>query len=198
MTAAVSKRLTALLTVLALLGGASPSLASGRDVIDDCTDDEVLTKTYTQKEYRDALKQLPADADQYGNCREIIARAQDAAVTKGSKGTTTKPGTTTPTGTSGSGTPGGGSGNEASTKPATEQLATATREDRDAAAAAAREPADTTQVVPSAVGARGGTDAGTSLSDLPAPILALLAFLVIGALGLGAVEIRRRVDARGA
>ena len=31
-------------------------------------------------------EQLPADADQYGNCRDIIARAQEAAATKGSKG----------------------------------------------------------------------------------------------------------------
>ena len=42
----------------------------------DCTDDEVLTKTYTQKEYRDALEQLAADADEYGNCRDVIRRAQ--------------------------------------------------------------------------------------------------------------------------
>ena len=35
---------------------AGGALASGKDVIRDCTDDEVMSKTYTQKEYRDALK----------------------------------------------------------------------------------------------------------------------------------------------
>jgi hypothetical protein len=154
----MNKRRIILLTALVLLvAGATQALASGRDVIDDCTDDEVLAKTYTQKEYRDALKQLPADADQYGNCRDIIARAQDAAVTKGSKGKTTKPGTTTAT--SGATTPGRGSTAEPSTKPASEQLATASAQDRAAADEAAREPS-AAEVVPSAVGAANGTDAG--------------------------------------
>ena len=137
----MTKRRRTLLTVLVLLAaGATQALASGRDVINDCTDDEVLSKSYTQKEYRDALANLPADADQYGNCREVIARAQEQA---------------------------------------------------------ASEPS-APEVVPSAVGSANGTDAGTSLSDLPPPILALLAFGVVGALGLGAVAIRRLVNARGA
>jgi hypothetical protein len=72
--------LVALLALLALLAGpGAAALASGRDVLDDCTDDEVMSKTYTQKEYRDALSQLAADADQYGNCRQVISRAQLSA-----------------------------------------------------------------------------------------------------------------------
>jgi len=195
----MSKSLTALLTVLVLLAGASPAPASGRDVINDCTDDEILAKTYTQKEYRDALATLPADADQYGNCRDIIARAQDASATKGSKGKTTKRDDSAGAvpATSGNGTPAGATTGEPSTRPAEEQLAAATPQDRSAADAAAREPT-ATDIVPSAVGAGSGTDAGTRLSDLPAPILALLAFLAAGALGLGAVGIRRVVNARGA
>jgi hypothetical protein len=69
--------LAALLAAIALFAApATAALASGRDVLDDCTDDEVMSKTYTQKEYRDALSQLAADADQYGNCRQVISRAQ--------------------------------------------------------------------------------------------------------------------------
>ena len=191
------KSLSAGLALLVLLvAGPTQALASGRDVIDDCTDDEILAKTYTQQEYRDALKQLPADADQYGNCRDIIARAQDAAVTKGSKAKTTKPGTTTAA-ASATTTPGGGPTTEPSTRPAKEQLAAASAQDRAAAEQAVRAPA-APDAVPSAVGSANGTDAGTSLSDLPAAILALLAFLVVGALGCGVVAIRRLVDARGA
>ncbi len=82
----------ALTAVLLVLAGGGAALASGTDVIRDCTDDEVLAKAYTQKEYRDALARLPADADQYGNCRDIIARAQEAAATKGAAKTKTDTG----------------------------------------------------------------------------------------------------------
>src|ERR1700710_1110179 len=69
-----------LTTTLALLASATGAAsASGLDVIRDCTDDEVMSKTYTQKEYRDALRQFAADGDQYGNCRDVIRRAQAAA-----------------------------------------------------------------------------------------------------------------------
>ena len=64
---------------LALLAVAAPAAGSGLDVIRDCTDDEVMSKTYTQKEYRDALRELAADIDQYTNCRDVIQRAQAAA-----------------------------------------------------------------------------------------------------------------------
>ena len=47
-------RLSLALLVILLVPAAS-AWASGRDVLRDCADDEVLSKTYTQKEYRDAL-----------------------------------------------------------------------------------------------------------------------------------------------
>jgi len=75
----------AVAAVLALLVPAAHALASGLDVIRDCTDDEVMSKTYTQKEYRDALRQFAADGDQYGNCRDVIRRAQAAALAGGKK-----------------------------------------------------------------------------------------------------------------
>ena len=191
-------RLIALVSVLALVGSAASASASGRDVINDCTDDEVLTKTYTQKEYRDALAQLPADADQYGNCRDIIARAQDAAATKGTKSTSkTSADKTATTPAAGATTLGGGSTGEPSTAPTKDQLATASPEDRAAVEDAARDAASAT-ITPGAVAAERGTDAGTSLSDLPAPVLALIAFLLAGSLGLGAVRLRRLVDTRSA
>ena len=128
----------ALATVLAVLAPGASALASGRDVINDCTDDEVLTKTYTQKEYRDALAKLPADADQYGNCRDIIARAQESAATKGAAKTPKKDSSTGAAAPpAGGGTPGGGQAPAApppSSKPAAEQLAAAAPADRAAAA----------------------------------------------------------------
>jgi hypothetical protein len=186
----------ALLTLLALCASASSAAASGRAVINDCTDDEVLSKTYTQQDYRDALAKLPADADQYGNCRDIIARAQDAAATKGgSKSSSSKADATTTTAGGGTGTGSGGTP-PPSTKPASEQLAAASPEDRAAASAAAGDGGiPVTGPTAAEVGRAPGTD---QVADLPAPVLALLAFLLVGALGLGAVRIRSLVRARRA
>jgi hypothetical protein len=185
---------TALATVVVLLASASSALASGRDVVRDCTLDEVLSKTYTQKEYRDALALFPGDADQYGNCRDIIARAQEAAATKGASANTKKD---TGTGT-GAAPPGGGStGTPAtpppSTKPVSEQLATATPDDRAAAQAAANDP--TEPAVSASTVAAAPDD---SSSTLPVPIIVLLALLIAGALAVAAVRIRSLVNTRRA
>ena len=72
--------LAALLLVPAL------ARASGQDVIKDCTHNGTLTKRYSQKEYEDALANLPADVDEYGDCRQIIRDAQLGAAGGGSGG----------------------------------------------------------------------------------------------------------------
>jgi hypothetical protein len=183
-----------LITLAALLAFAGSAEASGRDVIDDCTDDEVLTKTYTQKEYRDALATLPADADQYGNCRDIIARAQDSAATKGGSKRGSSQDTGATAAPAGGGTPGGGP----SVAPAKEQLAAASPEDRAAVAEAASDPSADIAGADPVLAERVGTAPGSSVADLPAPILILLALLVAGALALGAVRPRSLVDTRRA
>lgn len=72
------------LAVLLLL----PALAhaSGNDVIRDCTRNGTLTKHYSQKDYEEALANLPADVDEYGDCRQIIRDAQLGAAGGGSGG----------------------------------------------------------------------------------------------------------------
>jgi hypothetical protein len=189
--------LITLATLLAFAAAGAPAHASGRDVIDDCTDDEVLSKSYSQKEYKDALAKLPADADQYGNCRDIIARAQDGAATKG--GTKSSGG--------GAGASGGGGSNSSSSggqdatappPPATakDQLAAASDADRAAVDEARSTPDDAAVAVTAAEVGRA-PDAG-ALADLPTPLLVLLALLLAGALALGAMRIRRLVHARRA
>jgi hypothetical protein len=196
--------LIALAAVLAMFGGAAPALASGRDVINDCTDDEILSKTYTQREYRDALAMLPADADQYGNCRDIIARAQDAAVAKGgSKGGSSKNGGAGGAATSGGGTPGGTSAGQAaagpSVRPTKDQLAAASAADRAAVRDAASNAPRAAAAASSPIGAQSvGTAPGSGVSDLPVPILVLLGLLLAGTLALAAIRIRSLVHARGA
>ena len=61
---------------LSLLLPVTPAFASGADVIRDCNDHGHLTKTYSQKEYRQALAQMPADIRQYTDCEGIIKHAQ--------------------------------------------------------------------------------------------------------------------------
>src|SRR5215213_9929968 len=68
-------RLSLALLVMLLVPAAS-AVASGRDVLRDCADDEVLSKTYTQKEYRDALSKLATDNAEYSDCESVIRRAQ--------------------------------------------------------------------------------------------------------------------------
>jgi hypothetical protein len=68
-------RLSLALLVI-LLVPAATAWASGRDVLRDCADDEVLSKTYTQKEYRDALSALATDSSEYSDCESVIRRAQ--------------------------------------------------------------------------------------------------------------------------
>jgi len=190
------KLLSTAVALLALLSWTATALGSGKTVINDCSDDEVLSKTYTQKEYRDALAQLPADADQYGNCRDVIARAQEAAATKGgSKG---NGGSDSSAGATAGGDSSGGQG--PSTAPATDQLAAASPEDRAAAADATRLPSGASAgaepvVTAAGVGRAPGSDGG---AGLPTPLIVLLALLLAGALVLTASRIQTLVNARRA
>lgn len=186
-----------LLTALALGAAVAPASASGLDVIRDCTDDEVMSKTYTQKEYREALRELAGDSDQYGNCRSVIQRAQAAAAAAKKK--TGGDGDAVGAAPTGGGTPRGGAGAIGSA-PAAEQLQQASPAERKAVdAARARSPGavslddgavDTTKV---------GTAPGVSTaSDLPTPLLLMLALLLAGTLAVAGLRVRRLVNARRA
>ena len=187
--------LLTLATTLALLAPAASASAAGIDVIRDCTDDEVMSKTYTQKEYRDALRQFAADGDQYGNCRDVIKRAQAAALAAGKN-----PASETPAagGTGGSGTTGGGSGAIGSA-PAAEQLQKATDVERKAVDAARSSEGVLTLDNGTVIPANAGTAPTTSgVADLPAALIAPLALLLAGALVLAGLRIRRLVHTRRA
>jgi hypothetical protein len=58
-----------------LLGLPAAARASGSDVIRDCADDGKLDKQYSQKELRDAERNLPSDIDEYTDCRSAIRAA---------------------------------------------------------------------------------------------------------------------------
>ncbi|HEV2777034.1 MAG TPA: hypothetical protein VGV90_15680 [Solirubrobacteraceae bacterium] len=190
-----------LLTTLALLAVAAtgpPALGSGLDVIRDCTDDEVMSKTYTQKEYRDALRELAGDSDQYGNCRSVIQRAQ-AAAAAGKKKSGGGDAGTGPAGSSTGGGPSGGAGAIGSA-PAAEQLQQATAAERDAVEGARKAAPGAVSLDDAAVDtAKVGTAPGLSQSaDLPTPLAIMLALLLAGALAVVGLRVRRLVNARRA
>jgi hypothetical protein len=194
--------LVALAALAVLVAPATAALASARDVLNDCTDDEVMSKTYTQKEYRDALNQLAADADQYGNCRQVIERAQLRAASAGRQRKDTGATSSAPTGggTSGGAKRGGGDGSAGAvgSAPAAQQLADATPAERTAVdkarhAAGQQFELDKTRIDPSKVGAVPGV---SQVSDMPGPLVAVLALLLIAALAVAGVRIRSLVNAR--
>jgi hypothetical protein len=199
--------LLALLTVLSLLGPVAAAHASGLTVIRDCTYDEVMSKTYTQQEYRDALRELAADSDQYNNCRDVIEHAQEAALaagrkppSKGSGGAAkgAAPSAAVPVPVPSGGTKGGAGA--IGSPPAAKQLTSATRSERQAierARTASARPVslDDTTVDPAKVGTV--PDIG-QVSNLPTPLAVLLALLLAGTLALAAARIRRLVHTRRA
>ncbi len=183
-----------LATILVTLVAAGSALASGEDVIRDCTDDEVMSKTYTQKEYRAALKELAADADQYGNCHDVILRAQQAALAASRNKDKSSDGT------GGGSNAGGGGAGAIGSAPAAEQLASASETERQAV-----QQARVTRSAPVALAnasvdpAKAGTVPGVSqVADLPTPLVVLLALLLAGTLAIAGLRIRRLVDARRA
>jgi hypothetical protein len=186
-----------LLTMLALLCAAAPAHGSGLAVIRDCTDDEVMSKTYTQKDYRDALRQFAADGDQYGNCRDVIRRAQ-AAAAAGKKKSANGDANANGAGPGG-GSTGGGAGAIGSA-PAAEQLKQATAAERKSVDDARTAAPGAVAVDDGAVDtARVGTAPGLSqASDLPTPLVLLLALLLAGALAVAGLRVRRLVNARRA
>lgn len=76
MSSALPRGRIASIAALLLLVTPVGAAASGDDVIQDCNDDRVLSKTYTQAEYKEALANLPGDVDEYSDCRDIIKRAR--------------------------------------------------------------------------------------------------------------------------
>ena len=80
-TTSLPAGLIALVLFSALLAP-SAALASWEDLLQQaCGRKGQVTGTFTQAEYKQALANIPADADQYSDCRSILESAQLAAAT---------------------------------------------------------------------------------------------------------------------
>jgi len=103
--------LTATLLLLLLLPAAHAFAGDNpSDLLVDACRDEKVDGTYSQKTYRRALDQLPADSDQYTACRDVINRARLAALERKSSNSSGGGGQSSSGGGGGSGTSSGGGG----------------------------------------------------------------------------------------
>jgi hypothetical protein len=190
---------TVLATLIALAVPAAAQAASGSAVIRDCTDDGQLSKHYTAKELADALAHMPADVDEYSDCRDVIRRAQLGAA--GGRGTSG--GGTSGGGGGGAIGGGGGSGTDgtdggaATSGPVPDPLAGATDAERASYAKAVQAGAAPVKLDgrPITPGTLGGARKN-GLSDVPTPLLVILALLAVGGMGAGALGTRRFVLSR--
>ncbi len=69
-------RRTLLSALIALLAAPAAAGASVDQILEDCQDGR-LDRRYPKPELRQALKEMPADLDEYTNCRELIRAARD-------------------------------------------------------------------------------------------------------------------------
>ncbi|HWH93536.1 MAG TPA: hypothetical protein VNT03_06715 [Baekduia sp.] len=171
-------------------------------MIKDCADGSI-DKSYSQKDYADALANIPADLDEYTDCRSQIQRKQLGG--SGGSGSSNDGGGGTSGGATGGGSTGtgGGSGSAAggdtgaSGGGQADPLAGATDAERVAFAKAVESGAapvhlDGRPIYPGELG--GARSSG--LSDLPAPLLAILALLVLAGVGAAGLGTRRLVLGR--
>ena len=162
-TAMLRRLPAAAVVAFCLLFPAAEAHASGADVIRDCNDHGRLTKEYSQREYRQALANMPADIKQYTDCENIIRRAQ--------LGQPVSPG-----GDANAGNPYGSGATPEEVAQANTDIATAKKTGRTP------QRIGGTLVTP---GALSFTKASAATSELPTPLLVLVALIVAAGLAAG-------------
>jgi len=166
--------------VLALLVAAPAAMAGTRsDIIADCFDDGRLDGNYTASQIRDARNNLPADVDQYSDCRDVLARALGGS------------GSSRVGGGAGGDAPGGGGGSGAPLTPSGADEQRALDQAGATSGSAPVQVGDGT-IVPGAA----GLATGAARNELPGSLLAALILLGFAALAAAVPYVRRRVLAR--
>ena len=163
-----------LVMVLTLLVASPAAMAGTRErIVADCFDDGRLDGNYTASQIRDARNNLPADVDQYSDCRDVLSRALAGSGSSRSDG----------------GGAGGGGAGGGPTQPLTPSGADEQRALDTAAAAGGDKPVQVGDgtVVPGA----SGFETGAARSDIPGTLLAVLILLALAAIAAAAPYARR-------
>jgi hypothetical protein len=151
------------------------SADQGEAIILRCTHGQSLSG-FSQKAYKQALKDLNADTEEYTDCSSLIRQAQLAAAGS-SRG-----------GGSGGGSSGGPSAPAVVPTPAEQRAITKAGHARSAPVQVGNQA-----IHPGVV----HVDVASALSSLPTPLLAILAFLLTCLLLVAGGALRNRVRARG-
>lgn len=190
---AISRLALAALALALASGVALPGVASadvGMKIIERCGRGESLAG-FTVKQYQRALKEINADTEvlEYSACAEEVQRALDAAASHkggssgvGGQGTGTGPG-----GAGGSGGVAGGS--TAAVEPTPAQVRTLEQTRQSGAPPVHFGGHDGTTILPGVV----HPDLASATSNLPTPVLVVIALVLAGLLLLAGREIRARL-----
>ncbi|HEV7936592.1 MAG TPA: hypothetical protein VGP18_01040 [Solirubrobacteraceae bacterium] len=162
---------TLALVVLAVLGFGSAAAANeAQTILDKCGHHEPFSG-YSQKAYREALRQMTTTGIEYGECESLIRKAEEAAAGGGAGATTGTPSANVPS--------------------------PLTPAEQHAVQSAHRDGATPVQV--GSVPVRPGVvhaDIASAVNTLPRSLFAVLAFMVAGAIMLAIGEVRKRVRSR--
>jgi hypothetical protein len=172
-----------LVMVLTLLVAAPAAMAGTRaDIINDCYDDGKLDGNYSPSEIRDARNNLPADIDQYSDCRDVLGRALGGSGDKRVGGD------------EGGGPLGGGGGGGQPSEPLTPSGPDEQAALDKATLEGGSEPVQVGEgtIVPGAA----GLASGAAHNAVPPSLLAVLILLGLAALAAAVPPVRRRVLAR--
>jgi hypothetical protein len=164
------------LGALAVLALPAPAFASADQVINDCARDGKLDHKYSNSELRRARNNLPADLDEYSDCRDVIAAAIKGGSDRGL----------------GAGSPGVGA-----TDPAGEAAARAQDQADLGAIASGKGPKPSVDVGGTnlAPDSSGFFNLGGAANEVPLPLLLALILLSLFALASGLGALRERVPA---
>jgi hypothetical protein len=168
-------RLALACLLLGLVVVPAAKAAGTTQILRDCADDGVLQGDYTPSELRKARQNIPADTDEYTDCRDVLARAAAG-------------------GAAGRGGSGGGSSAGAGEPPPDPN----TPEGREIVGGAGAKPPPG----PIDIGGRpvvpgtAGLAANAVRNDLPTTLAIVLALLAAGALAACTPFVRRHVLAR--
>ena len=164
------------LGALAVLALPAPAFASADQVIRDCARDGRLDQKYSNSELRKARNNLPADLDEYSDCRDVIAAAIKGGSDKGL----------------GQGSPGVGA-----TDPAGEAAAQQLDQGDLAAIASGKGPKPSVDVGGTSLkpDSSGFFNIGGAANQVPLPLLLALILLSLFALASGLGALRERVPA---
>jgi hypothetical protein len=178
--------LAALAAVAAPAAVPATAAASPEQIYEDCQDGR-LDRRYSDDDYRDALRDIPADLDEYTNCRELIRGAQ-----QGARGGGSGPGSNFD-GAGGFGPLPAGQGGlplGPDSRPI-DPVGIATPDERkDLERARVRVPDRV------AIPSNAGVSPGDHGADLPVPLIVLLALTAVGSLAALAPRVKDLVQRR--